>query len=179
MRHTSIRSHLRPYSITRARTTTINHAFAAAIAPCDAYDESSVRDAVRQLGQDPQADLSCVYCGGPAETWDHVRATVFNKRFSGHGHTLGNLLPCCKPCNSKKGNKVWHDYIESLRLDPEKLEERKHRISNYLSSFNASAPDFEKYPEYAQLEDLKQQVLEIFKRADAIAAALRDKEQSR
>ena len=79
----------------------------------------------------------------------------------------------------KKGNKAWHDYIERLGLDPETLNDRKQRISNYLNSFKANVSDFEKHPEYAQLEALKQEVLDIFKKADAIAAVLRGKEQSR
>jgi 5-methylcytosine-specific restriction endonuclease McrA len=105
MRFPDIRRYLKPYSIVASRTTTVNHAFAASIAPSDTYEAAKVREAVVALGQDADADLVCVYCGAEAETWDHVHATVKDKAFSGHGHRLGNLLPCCKPCNSKKGNK--------------------------------------------------------------------------
>ena len=29
------------------------------------------------------------------------------------GHTLGNLVPCCKDCNSKKGNRDWKAWAVS------------------------------------------------------------------
>lgn len=102
MRLKTIATHLRPYRMLASRRTTINHMFAAAIAPNDIFDEQRVREAMILLGNDPDGDLACAYCGNPAETWDHVFATVKNSRFSGHGHQLGNLLPCCKQCNSRK-----------------------------------------------------------------------------
>ena len=117
------------------RTTTVTHAFAAAIAPCDAYDDQLARQAVVSLGQDPDAPLLCAYCGSTAETWDHVHATVKDKKFSGHGHRLGNLLPCCKPCNSKKGNKSWRTFLTSLGLDASRLAERLQLIQQYLKRY--------------------------------------------
>ena len=113
MHYSTIRSHLKPYVIVARRRTTINHAFAAAIAPSDEYVADTVREAMQALGQDSER-LLCVYCSAPAQTWDHVFATVKNSNFSGHGHRLGNLLPCCKPCNSAKGNKNWRLFIEQL-----------------------------------------------------------------
>jgi len=68
LRYNSIRGHLRPYSIVGRRRTTINHAFASAIAPCDAFDEVSVRETIVLLGQNPDLDLQCSYCGALAET---------------------------------------------------------------------------------------------------------------
>ena len=53
MRYSTVRNHLKPYVIVSRRKTTINHAFAAAVAPSDAYDELRVREAIYILGQDP------------------------------------------------------------------------------------------------------------------------------
>jgi len=117
MRYISIRKHLRPYEIVAHRRTTINHAFASAISPNDEYDDGRVRAAIRALGQNPETELSCVYCGQPAQTWDHVFATVKKSEFSGYGHRIGNLLPCCKPCNSAKGNKNWRKFLEEGQRD--------------------------------------------------------------
>jgi len=173
MRYRDIRRYLKPYSIVANRTTTVNHAFAAAIAPCDPYDEQKTRDAVRQLGQNPETDLVCVYCGSRAETWDHVHATVQDKRFSGFGHRLGNLLPCCKPCNSKKGNKTWSVYMDSLGLDAAELTRRKRIIEDYLAQYRLLDAIPEQFPEYQQLQDLRRQVVEIFAQADVLADQLR------
>lgn len=135
MRYSTVRSHLKPYVIVARRKTTINHAFAAAIAPSDGYDEERVRAAISLLGQDPDQDLLCAYCGAPAQTWDHVFATVKNSGFSGHGHRLGNMLPCCKPCNSAKGNKDWRGFLTELKLPGDASQAAANRISAYLSKY--------------------------------------------
>jgi hypothetical protein len=36
---------------------------------------------------------------------DHIDAQA-----NGGGHETGNLFPCCKPCNSQKGNKTIDEY---------------------------------------------------------------------
>ena len=159
----------------KSRTTTISHAFAASIAPCDAFDDITVRRALQVLGQDPDAELLCAYCGSRAETWDHVNATVLDKKFSGYGHRLGNLLPCCKPCNSKKGNKEWFIFLRALPMDQEICAERESRISKYLSQYCIKDIVPEHLPEYEQLQELRRQVLEIFRQADELASVIRQK----
>jgi hypothetical protein len=67
-----IARYLKPYSIHQARRTTIANAFASALAPSDKYDDALVLDALSFLGQNPESDLACVYCGKKAETWDHI-----------------------------------------------------------------------------------------------------------
>lgn len=173
MRYQDLKRHLKPYSIVAKRTTTITHAFASAVAPCDDYDPAVVQTAIRDLEQDPDADLRCAYCDGVAETWDHVHATVRGKRFSGYGHRLGNLLPCCKPCNSKKGNKPWSDFLASLQL-PESIRLRRQSIIEaYLARYRQddSIPDMS--PEYAELERLQAQVMDLLQEADVLASRLR------
>lgn len=46
---------------------------------------------------------ACVYCGAPSTGFDHLYP------LSKEGeHLPENLAPCCKPCNSKKGNRpIW------------------------------------------------------------------------
>ena len=85
-----------------ARRRSIMRLMRRRVAPHDEFDEACIREALAVLGQDADTDLLCVYCGEKAKTWDHVHATVHETEFSGHGHRLGNLLPCCKPCNSSK-----------------------------------------------------------------------------
>jgi hypothetical protein len=174
MRCSDIRRHLKPYSIVERRTTTVNHAFAAAIAPCDTYDEAKAREAMHLLGQDPD-DLHCVYCRSKAETWDHVHATVSAKKFSGYGHRLGNLLPCCKPCNSRKGNQRWSDYIERLGLNTDELIIRRRQIQAYLDRYELRDPVPSQCVEYEQLQEIRCQVLDLFAKADVLAKELRSK----
>jgi 5-methylcytosine-specific restriction endonuclease McrA len=175
MRYKSIRSHLKAYSLVAKRTTTINHAFAAAIAPYDDFDDQRVREALAVLGQDADDELFCAYCGQRAETWDHVYATVQDTEFSGHGHRLGNLLPCCKPCNSSKGNQGWREYLRRLNIPEKARSDRECRIEAYLEKYGLIDEVPEHLPEYQELLDLRRQVREIFKRADALAEVIRRK----
>lgn len=172
MHYTSVRSHLKPYVIVARRKTTINHAFAAAIAPSDEYIDERVREAILALGQDPEQPLRCAYCDDPAKTWDHVFATVKDSHFSGHGHRLGNLLPCCKPCNSAKGNKNWRLYLDGLGV-PDQVE-RSARIESYLSKYSVTDVLPKESPEYVRLLEIKKEVLALLAEADQLAEVIRE-----
>ncbi|WP_313138288.1 hypothetical protein [Paracoccus jeotgali] len=86
MKASSVKKYLRPSTI-MGRKSTFANAFASALAPYDIYVPAEVADAMRDLGQDPDAELQCVYCGAEAATWDHVFNRVIKGDFSGHGHT--------------------------------------------------------------------------------------------
>lgn len=174
MRYSTVRNHLRPYVIVSRRKTTINHAFAAAIALSDDYDEQRVREAVAVLGQDPDHELLCAYCGAPAQTWDHVFATVKASRFSGHGHRLGNLLPCCKPCNSAKGNKDWRQFVSELELPPTVRQVTAEHIDDYVARFSLQDSVPEESPEYERLLQIRAEVLKLLAEADRVAKLIRD-----
>jgi len=175
MHYSSIKQHLKPYGIVARRRTTINHAFAASVAPHDDFDDKRVREALIMLGQDPDAPIMCAYCGAEAETWDHVHATVLKTRFSGHGHRLGNLLPCCKPCNSRKGNKDWRAFLKQMTMPKALRAEREDRIGRYLEELGVVDEIPEQTPEYEELLRLRLEVLHIFERADALAEAIRER----
>ncbi|MEG8021641.1 HNH endonuclease [Sphingomonas aerolata] len=155
------------------RRTTVNHAFAAAVAPSDAYDEATVSEAMLVLGLEPSGDLDCAYCGEPADTWDHIFATVQNSRFSGHGHRLGNLLPCCKPCNSKKGNKPWQTHIRSLLMNDEVRAERERLIAEFVARYSVIELAVVDTPDHERLEAIRLQVLALLAEGDEIAARIR------
>ncbi len=173
MRIRSIASHLRPYVMLARRRTTVNHAFAAAVAPSDTYDEATVFEAMLLLGLKPSGDLDCAYCGEAADTWDHIFATVQNSRFSGHGHRLGNLLPCCKPCNSKKGNKPWQTHIRSLPMNDEVRAERERLIAAFVARYSVIERAVVDTPDHERLEAIRLQVLALLAEGDEIAARIR------
>jgi 5-methylcytosine-specific restriction endonuclease McrA len=175
MRFADIKRHLLPYAIYQRRKTTINHAFAASIAPSDVFDAETVKHAIRLLGQNPDEELLCVYCDEPAETWDHVFATVRQSVFSGAGHRVGNLLPCCKPCNSKKGNREWKNYICTREAAGPLREKRIHVIARYLEEFFVIDSVPTDLPEYDRLLELRAEILGLMKEADSVATAIRGK----
>jgi hypothetical protein len=174
MRIKSISYYLRPYRMLASRRTTINNAFAAAVAPFDKYDENRVATAMQALAMDPDAELRCAYCGALAETWDHVFATVKNSRFSGHGHRLGNLLPCCKSCNSQKGNKPWETHLSSLSMSEDEKAGRLAAINDYLSRYAVKEQRVENSADHERLDEIRRQILVLLEEGDDVAERIRE-----
>ena len=178
MKKQDIKRHLQNYSIYGKRKTTIVHAFASALSVADTYDEFKIDKALRLLGQDPNEDLLCVYCGQPAETWDHIIAVVKGGKFSGYGHQVGNLIPCCKDCNSKKGNRDWKTFLIAKRPDeattPNLINKIEAYIANNTTQFEDLLDEDINY-EIEKLEQIKEQVCNLFKTCDQQAKVIRDK----
>ena len=178
MKIDSIKAHLQPYSIMKKRQTTINHAFASAIAPSDLYDVKIVKEAVELLGQNPEKDLLCVYCGAEAETWDHVFGLVRDLRFSGYGHVIGNLLPSCKKCNSEKGNRDWEGFLR--KKNGAEADLKVEIIKRYFQKYLPRKFDYEEIrtvcpEEIGQLDSIRSKVMGLFEEADVVAKQIRDR----
>jgi len=178
MKKQSIRAHLNEYSIYQKRATTINHAFASAIAENDAYNEAKLDKALRALGQEPDEDLSCFYCDENAETWDHIYGLVKKYEYSGYGHVIGNLIPCCKKCNSEKGNQNWQSFLNKKISNPKKKKAKITALQNYLSAFLQESCGYKKIKEICkaevcEYEAVKKKIIENMKKADKIAEVIR------
>ena len=59
-------------------------------------------------------DHSCQYCNRPAENLDHVIP-----RSRGGEHSWENVVAACRPCNSRKENRLLHETDLRLRRRPE------------------------------------------------------------
>ena len=59
-------------------------------------------------------DHRCAYCGkkGHPLHQDHVVPGV-----RGGGYEFGNIVPCCKSCNSSKNDRVCDEWMDSKRYD--------------------------------------------------------------
>lgn len=55
----------------------------------------------------------CQYCGGPAESLDHV-----TPRSRGGDHSWENVVACCRSCNVRKGDRTPAESGFSLRRAP-------------------------------------------------------------
>jgi hypothetical protein len=172
---------LQPYSIFQRRKTTINHAFASALAPNDLYDDELVSQAVRDLGQDPEADLRCVYCDErPAQTWDHVSSLVKDGKYAGYGHVLGNLLPSCQQCNSRKGGKDWREFLDTELRDDEKRSAKVALLEAYLRRYRPARYSYDDINELLpreveRLQELQRSILALMQESDTVAREIRDK----
>lgn len=55
----------------------------------------------------------CQYCGGPAESLDHVIP-----KCRGGPHTWDNVVAACRPCNVRKRDRLLHETSMVLRRSP-------------------------------------------------------------
>ena len=149
MKRTSLKKFLKEYSIFAKRKTTISHAFASAATPLERYDDENTAKALKLLGQNPNGDLQCIYCKRPAKTWDHLISLVENGeiREGGYGHQLGNLVPCCKDCNSDKQNKNFRVFVTDKKLVQrlEKYQQRFATVINVKACEKRMRSEWEKY----------------------------------
>ncbi len=179
MKKKSIKAHLKKYSLVQKRKTTINNAFASAIAPFDTYDEQRIDAAMTFLGQTPEENLVCLYCGEDAQTWDHLVSLVEGGKLTGFGHQLGNLVPCCKACNSQKGSKDFSVFIKkstNIKGDKEKLTERLGLYARkFAQPLSIDLVETHAPKEWNRYNQIRNEIIDLLKEADELANVLREK----
>jgi 5-methylcytosine-specific restriction endonuclease McrA len=174
------RKKMQEVSVYDERATSINSAFAAALAQVGKFDVGEINAALEELGQgDATKELTCVYCDEPAEDADHLKGLVLNKRYSGHGQVIGNLVPCCKSCNSRKQNRPWQQWADIKGVSTE----RRKQIVGYetLAPPPVSEDQLrELYPDLMQAyERLKHLCHDAMRAADDLAREIRRLEKKR
>src|SRR5436309_6043186 len=78
----------------------------------------------------------CQYCGAAAENIDHVIP-----RSRGGEHTWENVVAACRPCNSRKQDRMLHETSFALRRQPMAPRERAW----ILVASGQMRPDWEPY----------------------------------
>lgn len=175
MRLDGIKTYLRKQRI-MGRKSTVSAAFASALAPFDDFDRNEVEQALRDLGQNPHGELQCVYCRAPAATWDHVHRRVIGGEYSGYGHRIRNLVPCCRTCNERKGARTWEEWLETV--SPPDIEQRRANMTRFLGKPSAAPFTVEDMRHAAPNElkeflEVREEVFRLMKRADELADVLR------
>ncbi|HVL93597.1 MAG TPA: HNH endonuclease [Acidimicrobiales bacterium] len=84
----------------------------------------------------------CQYCGATAENLDHVVP-----RSKGGSHTWDNVVAACRPCNTRKEDRLLHETGLTLRRAPTVPRER----SWALAATGGPRPDWEPYLGVASL----------------------------
>lgn len=78
----------------------------------------------------------CVYCGGDANTWDHLHPLVIDRMPSGIVPSTFEMLPCCSRCNSSKGKTPWRPYMDRLAARGRQAIDHGARV-DYLERYDA------------------------------------------
>lgn len=144
---------MRKVSIAGERGSSINNAFASALAMVGVFDEDAINRALGKLGQPSTGPLRCVYCDSEATDADHLVGLVKATRYTGHGQVIGNLVPSCGPCNQRKGNKPWRAWAASEGITNERIA----RIGDYETLAPPAVSE-------EQLRDLYPDLMEAYER---------------
>jgi len=140
-----------------------------------------VEAALNALGQKNLQALTCIYCGKLAQTWDHLENLVREGKLNGYGHQIGNLVPCCRDCNSEKGGKPFRDYVSTLSLSPAEQANLIARLEKHLSlatPIDTSTLDIEGKDALDRFNAIQLQILKFMEEADRLAQILREKRNS-
>ncbi len=99
----------KPLKIT-SRTSAASNSFVQAIIPSCEPPVGLRDEALAALGM-CWDNIRCVYCGGEASDWDHLRPLVKNARPTGYLHEVRNLVPACGRCNQSKSGQDWRAWM--------------------------------------------------------------------
>lgn len=100
--------HRKPLKITH-RISSVTNGFVQAVIPWVEPTDNERSEALSVLGMSEK--IRCVYCGGAASDWDHLRPLVKGKRPTGYISDYKNLVPACGPCNQSKGASDWRSWM--------------------------------------------------------------------
>ncbi len=168
------------------QATSINRAFALAVAPTDVYTEKEATNALRALGQLLAGPWKCVYgCGREAANWDHLTSLVKNQLPRGPGNQYGNLVPACKRCDEIKDSRSYLDWQDFVRRNPDSQLDgsQKEALITLLTSYTASCgrmttiEDLDRLApqEWAAYSQIRLDIHQKLKEADELVAILRAK----
>lgn len=123
----------------KSRTSTIAKSLATSIIPRIEPTQDEINRVKAFFPVDGELKLKCAYCSDPATEWDHFHPLIKDKKPSGYVTEIFNLVPCCRNCNSSKGNREWRDWMENSnsekspqrRKDPELIKANKDRLEEY------------------------------------------------
>ena len=95
-------------------------------------------------------DNTCAYCGQEATHLDHLNPMIRDNEPTGYGTDPGNLVPCCKKCNTPKSNMEWEDFMRSSKCEhkakpnktiQESIDERIQNIRDFQTAIPAKHTD--------------------------------------
>lgn len=92
------------------RVSSVTNGFVQAILPDALPDADEHAGYLSLLGINP-GRVTCVYCGDPAQHWDHLFPYVRGKRPTGFFNEARNLVPACGPCNTSKSGRDWEGWM--------------------------------------------------------------------
>lgn len=162
MKSSSIREYLSHYGKIRSlRGSNIRSTFKRVNAAFDEFEQEAVDVAMQELSLDPD-NLACIYCGKPADSWDHLVPASLDGT-----HQIRNLAPACHACNEAKGRKTWQEFFEVLGKG-ECNNARRALVEKYTEDYLPGQPIVTDPADMEKLDQLLGQILQAMSDADEI-----------
>ena len=174
----------KPLKVT-SRTSSVTNGFVQAIIPSVEPAVEEVGEALYQLGMTLDT-IECIYCGGRATDWDHLRPLVRGKRPTGYINEIRNLVPSCGPCNQSKSGSDWRRWMEGTARGSPKtkgvtdLSERIARLQRFADWGQVKPLDLrelagvDRWDAYwARLSVIEKAMVEAQADADVVQGAIR------
>ena len=187
----SYKSFKLPKGITlKDRTSSITNAKINGIIPCIQPTEEEIKEALKCLEQDPNAETLCVYCGNKSTEWDHLNPLIKNKKHTGFITEINNLVPSCSTCNSSKGNSNWKDWLlyskgektpRARGVSESSIQHSITIIEKYQKTHKPLRIDLEKIvgpTQWKEYEDSMKNVFDAIEKAQNAANKFKEKTQN-
>lgn len=168
-----------------SRSSSITNSFVQAIIPNIAATPEEQAVALGILGMSPK-EKSCIYCGGEATDWDHLRPLVRGKRPTGYIDDVRNRVPSCNRCNQSKSGADWRKWMMgSAPGSPttrgiKDVEARVRRLEAFEKwgavqsiSLSEFVDDHQWNTHWENLEAIQEKMRESQKHAESLKAAIR------
>lgn len=112
------------------RTSSMTNAFYNGILPVVKHSKEEEKKLKALLNYDDTKGWQCIYCGKPANTFDHLNSLIKDKQPTGYFSEPGNLVPSCNSCNSSKGKKHWQEFMDTALNNYKNNNPKKLKIDN-------------------------------------------------
>src|SRR5450830_1301582 len=103
----------------------------------------------------------------PVQTWDHLTNLVKAGEFNDYGRQIGNLVPCCRDCNSTKGSSSFSKFVATLSISETEKKELIDRLKNHqllVKEVDSSKRTKEEIELLEKYREIQNEVLALLKR---------------
>lgn len=119
------------------RKSTIAKALSDGIAPRYRPNNKEYNEYLMFFHKDIEDNFLCAYCGIKSDYLEHFRPLVENKKPTGYGSDIYNLVPSCKTCNEKKKNDYWKTWMNNLEIIGTVHSENHNKRFDNLKKFES------------------------------------------
>ena len=142
----------------------INATFTKGLAKYDGDTDKNLSEMIRKIQEELEINpenLTCVYCGSPANCCDHLISPS-----QGGTNQIANLAPCCTRCNQSKGKMSWQEFLKRKKNMSEQ-DPRFKKLARYTEGYTPEG-SFASPEILAEIQAIFAAVYPLLQKADAL-----------